>query len=47
MTSEAHSSGSDFVGNPGKRAIEVDVFYVIFPRDVKNNPERNLGGRSE
>ena len=24
VTSEAHSSGSDFVGNPGNRAIEVE-----------------------
>ena len=42
MTSKAHSFGSDFVGNLGKRAfIEVEVFDVIFPRDVKNHPQHS------
>ena len=31
MTSEGHSSGSYFVGNPGKCAVKVDVFRVVFP----------------
>ena len=29
MTSEAHSSGSDFIGDPGKCAIKIDVFGVV------------------
>ena len=41
VASEAHSSGSDFVGNPGKRGIEVDVFNVVFPRDVENHPQHS------
>ena len=38
VPSEVHSFGSDFVGNPGKCAVKVDVFGVVFPRDVDNHP---------
>ena len=41
MTSEAHSSGSDFVGNPGKCAVKVDVFGVVFPGDVEKRPQHS------
>ena len=41
VTSEAHSSGSDYVGNPGKCAIEADVFGVVFPRGVQNHPQHS------
>ena len=41
MTSDAHSSGSDFVGDPGKCSIKINVFDVVFPRDVENHPQHS------
>ena len=35
VTSEAHSSGSDCVGNHKKCAVKLDVFGVVFRRDVE------------
>ena len=42
VTSEAHSSGSDYVSNPEMCAVKVDVFGVVFPRDVVNHPQHFL-----
>ena len=36
-----HSSGSDFIGDPGKCAIKIDVFGVVFPRDVENHSQHS------
>ena len=41
VTHEAHSSGSDYVGNSGKCAVKVGVFGVVFPRDVENHPQHS------
>ena len=41
MTSKAHSSGSDFVGNPGMCAVKVNVFGVVFQGDVGNRPQHS------
>ena len=41
VTSEAHFSGSDFVGNPGKCAVKVNVFGMVLPRNVENHPQHS------
>ena len=41
VTSKAHSSGSDYVGNPGKWALRVDVFNAVSSRDVENHPQHS------
>ena len=39
VTSEAHSSGSHYVSNPGKWALKGLVFDAVSSRDVENHPQ--------
>ena len=41
VTREAHSSGSDYLGNSGKCVVKVGVSGVVFPRDVENHSQHS------